>query len=128
MKEPVKQVIIVRKDLNMRKGKIGAQCAHASNAILLDELKKIKSFDNLSEDDTLYMWLNNSFIKIVLQVENEEEMLKIYNQVKNDNIRCSLITDKGLTEFNNIPTNTCIAIGPDYNTKIDKYCNHLRLY
>ena len=36
----VKQIIVVRKDLNMRKGKIAAQAAHASMAVLLDSMRK----------------------------------------------------------------------------------------
>ncbi len=126
MKEPIKQVIVVRKDLNMRKGKIGAQCAHASNAILLDILKEHKSLDNLSNDDPLILWLNNSFKKIVLQIEDEMLLLDLYNKVK-EITRTSIITDIGLTEFKE-PTITCIAIGPDYNDKLDPYINHLKLY
>jgi len=39
-----------------------------------------------------------------------------------------LITDNGTTEFNSVPTNTCIAIGPDYSDKIDMITKHLKLY
>lgn len=35
----VKQVIVIRKDLNMRKGKIAAQAAHASMKVILDLMK-----------------------------------------------------------------------------------------
>ncbi len=128
MNNIVKQIIVVRKDLNMRKGKIGAQCAHASNAILLDVLKEYKSLDKLPNDDPLMIWLNSSFVKIVLQINNEEELLRLYNDIKNDNIRCSLIQDSGFTEFHGVPTYTCIGIGPDFNDKLDPYIKHLRLY
>ena len=37
----VKQVIVIRKDLNMRKGKIGSQTAHASLASVLDQMIKV---------------------------------------------------------------------------------------
>ena len=110
----------------MRKGKIGAQCAHASNAIILDVLKEVKSLDNLPLTDPLIIWLNNSFVKIVLQIDNEQMLLQLYNKVK-DEIRTSIITDCGLTEFKE-PTITCIAIGPDYNEIIDEYTHHLRLF
>ena len=36
MSYDIKQVIVVRKDLNMRKGKIATQVAHASMKVLLD--------------------------------------------------------------------------------------------
>ena len=38
----IKQVIVVRKDLNMRKGKMCAQVAHASLKIFLDRIGYIK--------------------------------------------------------------------------------------
>jgi len=127
-KDVVKQVLVVRADLKMREGKAGAQCAHASNAILLDVLNEIKTFDNLNQLDPLYIWINSRFVKIVLCVETEEELLELYNNVKNDNIRCSLIEDSGFTEFHGVKTKTCIGIGPDYTHKIDKHTKHLRLY
>ena len=39
MPENVKQVIVVRSDLKMNKGKIAGQVAHASLAIILDRMK-----------------------------------------------------------------------------------------
>ena len=67
--------------------------------------------------------INNStiFTKICLCVEDEKELLKLYNKVKKErpDIPCELITDCGLTEFNGVPTNTCIGIGPFWNEDID---------
>ena len=123
----IKQVIVVRKDLNMRKGKVGAQCAHASNAILLDVLKEIKSFDNLDPFDPLYIWLNSSFTKIVVGCNSEEELILLWNKARTEGIRTSKIIDNGTTEFGGVPTLTCIAIGPDTDEQIDLITGHLRL-
>jgi len=127
MSDKVKQVIIVRKDLNMRKGKIGAQCAHASNAILLKEFEK-HPLEKIDENDPFKLWVKGRFVKIVLYVENEEELLSIFNQAQSNGLRVSLITDAGLTEFNGVPTKTCIAIGPNFSDEIDKITKDLKLY
>ena len=54
-------------------------------------------------------------------------MLDIYQQAKDKGLPCSLIVDAGLTEFNGIPTKTCIAIGPAYSKYIDPITGHLKL-
>ena len=118
-KEP-KQVIVVRKDLNMRKGKIAAQVAHASMAAIL----KGSSCDGFSlklplADEVFGEWIFGKFTKIYVYVNSEEELLKLEKQAQEDNIRHALITDCGATEFHNVPTKTCLAIGPDWPDKLD---------
>jgi len=135
----VKQVIVVRKDLNMKKGKIGAQCAHASMAVLLDMTtigNSSKTFSGKNiyertlhyvEDSPLHYWLENSFTKICLYVNSEEELLEIYNKANKEGLPCSLIKDSGKTEFNGVPTYTCCAIGPYLSSEIDKITGNLSL-
>ena len=55
--------------------------------------------------------------------------LSVYETIKKErpDIPCVLITDRGLTEFNGIPTNTCIGIGPFWSKDIDVYTKHLKL-
>lgn len=133
-----KQVIVMRKDLNMRKGKMIAQGAHASMAVLLNLMKKYK--DNTTalgktdnwmlaapEDGPISAWLKGRFAKIVVSVDSEADLLALYEQAKTAKLPCSLITDAGFTEFNGVPTNTCIAIGPWERTEIDKLTGHLKL-
>lgn len=128
----IKQVIVMRKDLNMRKGKIAAQAAHASMKVFLD----VANTSYTKRDGwtlTSYMtdpmaeWIDSSFAKICLYVESEEHLLELLQEAKAANIPCSLITDSGRTEFHGVPTNTCIAIGPDYSNKIDKITGNLKL-
>ena len=132
----IKQVIVVRKDLNMRKGKIAAQVAHASMKVIMDDAEPFafEGVDDLKgklimfkKGSPLDLWLNGIFTKICLGCDSEAEMLKYYTLAKLHKIPCSLITDNGLTEFHNVPTNTCIAIGPFYSDKIDEITGHLKL-
>jgi len=117
----------------MRQGKTAAQCAHASMKVILDLMSKAdyRTTSNWSLAmflaDPLYKWLTGLFTKIVVYVNSEEELLKIYTQAKNDNIISSLILDSGLTEFKGIPTYTCCAIGPDEEEKINKITGDLPL-
>ena len=130
----VKQVIVVRKDLNMRKGKIGAQCAHASMKIFFDRMRYIGkgSFDDcayqLEISKEMDEWFNGIFTKIVVYVESEEELFSVYDEAKKAGLPCSLIKDNGLTEFNGVHTYTCVGIGPAEASKIDAITGHLRLY
>lgn len=128
----VKQVIILRKDLNMRKGKMVAQGAHASMAVLLNEgtTKETGAFETsfiFPMDKDMKEWVLGSFAKICVSVNSEEELLDIRKQAEKANLPCSLIQDAGFTEFNGVPTYTAVAIGPAQATEIDKITGKLKL-
>lgn len=114
----MKQVIVVRKDLKMRRGKECAQVAHASMKATLE---------NLNHKD-VKEWLKGAFAKIVVRVDSEEELLEIYQKALNANLVCSLIQDAGRTEFHGVPTYTTVAIGPAKDDRIDQITGHLKLY
>ena len=133
-----KQVIVMRKDLNMRKGKMIAQGAHASLKAVLDSFRSYSTSDGTliyeaefgtGEDCVMHNWLTGNFAKICVSVDSEEELMNIYNKAKaiNDFIPLSLIRDAGLTEFGGVPTYTCICIGPYISEEIDKITGHLKL-
>jgi peptidyl-tRNA hydrolase, PTH2 family len=141
MVESVKQVIVVRKDLKMRKGKLAAQVAHASLGAILKLMDKrtvhTLEFDGpiphyeyilkFDVDTPLDKWLNGIFTKIVVYVESEEELLKLTDEVSAAKLPFCLITDAGKTEFHGQPTVTCLAIGPSFATKIDTITGKLPL-
>lgn len=127
-----KQVIIIRRDLNMGRGKEISQGSHASMAFLTKHLKPIRqknpNLQGLSLTDVEIFWLKSSFRKITLQVQTEQELLELHESAKIAGLESNLITDSGLTYFKGAPTITCLAIGPDYDSKIDKITKHLKLY
>jgi len=134
MKNPdsVKQVIILRKDLNMRKGKMVAQGAHASMAALLnegfiEEWERGERQYRIRLSEEMENWISGRFTKICVSVDSEEELLAIYKQAEDENIHCSLIQDAGLTEFDGVPTYTAVAIGPAKSEDIDKITGELKL-
>lgn len=124
-----KQVIVMRKDLNMRKGKLVAQGAHASLGAILQQMKREDDKLVLDlNDQRLAPWVTGRFKKICVYVNTEQELLDIYEAANAAGLIASLIVDAGLTEFNGVPTKTAVAVGPDQEDKIDSICKHLPLY
>ena len=123
MAKDSKQVIVMRKDLNMRKGKMVAQGCHASVKAVLDS----GNLNNLQPKSAIKHWFENGVAKICLGVDSEKELLEIYNKAKAAKLVCALITDAGLTEFDGVPTKTCCAIGPEWSDEIDRITGHLKL-
>lgn len=131
-----KQIIVMRTDLNMRKGKMIAQGAHASMKVLVDHITAAyessdKDFrpKNFTEYLTLEMreWLEGKFTKICVRVNSEAELRQVYEKAVTSGVLCSLIEDAGLTEFKGVPTLTCCAIGPEYPDILDPITGHLDL-
>jgi PTH2 family peptidyl-tRNA hydrolase len=124
----IKQVIVIRKDLKMRRGKEIAQGSHASLAFLTRRLQRGETLklNKLSEPEK--QWIQGIFAKVTCRVDSEEELRELEQKAKDAGLECHLIIDSGKTEFGGVPTPTCIAIGPDYNDKIDEITGHLKLY
>ena len=136
----VKQVIVIRKDLKMRKGKMCAQASHASMKVLLDrmlceECKKdstpwegcFKWQLTIFESEPFHRWLKGTFTKIVVSVDTEEELLALKYRAEEAGMLCALVTDAGKTEFHGERTNTALAIGPEWASKVDKITGYLKL-
>lgn len=123
----VKQVIVLRKDLNMRKGKMVAQGAHASMKYMLDNSKFDGNKFTFEFNDEWKAWLNGAFTKVALSVNSEQELLELYEKAIANGLPASLIIDNGLTEFNGVKTKTAIAIGPAKAEAIDEVTGHLSL-
>lgn len=134
MTKPIKQVIVIRKDLKMRRGKEIAQGAHASMAFLARRLREqLLDIDapqvepiHLSPEEQI--WILGSFAKICVRVNSELELMDIYQKAKEAGLEAQLIIDSGRTEFEGVPTKTCLAIGPDDSAKIDLITGSLELY
>ena len=111
----MKQVIVVRTDLKMGKGKIAAQAAHASVAAFLS-----------SKSEDRNMWLEEGMKKAVLKVANERDLMEIFKLAKKERLPTEMITDAGLTQVET-GTHTAVGIGPANENKIDKVTGKLKL-
>lgn len=112
----LKQVILIRKDLKMSAGKVAAQAAHASVDAVLKSNKKL-----------LNNWRKAGMKKITLRVDSKEELQKYYDIALKYDLTASLITDAGHTEISP-GTQTCVAIGPEPEVKIDEITSELKPY
>ena len=112
---PYKQVILVREDLKLPKGKLSAQVAHAAVDSASKSDKKIVDF-----------WKKEGGKKIVLKVKDEKELF-YYKQIAEDSgLKTALIIDAGHTVVEP-GTITCLGIGPDEEEKIDRITGKLKM-
>lgn len=136
-----KQVIVVRRDLKMRKGKIAAQSGHACvEAVLLalakeDRLSDVNatngwiSLENKGREATpLSEWFANGVAKICVYVDSEEALLDLDRRGRELSFVTALIQDAGHTEFHGEPTYTCMAFEPLHPEQIDPLTGDLPLY
>lgn len=115
MAEDYKQVILVRDDLKLPKGKLAAQVAHASVEAV-----------HRSDKNTVRDWRAEGMKKIVLKVKNLEELYRYERDAKESGLTTAIITDAGHTVV--APgTVTCMAIGPDIEAKVDKITGTLKM-
>lgn len=110
-----KLVILVRDDLNMSKGKLAVQCSHTTIEAVLNSNKKIVD-----------EWRKEGMKKVILKVDNLENLRNYENLARKEKLKAVLIKDAGLTEFKNTEI-TCLGIGPDKEGKIDKITGKLKL-
>ena len=111
----MKQVILVRHDLKLPKGKLAAQVGHAA----VDAMTKTSQ--HIVKD-----WLASGGKKIVLKIKDLKELKKYEKDAKKLKLTTAVIQDAGLTAVEP-GTITCIAIGPDDDDKIDKVTGHLKM-
>jgi len=110
-----KQVILVREDLKLPKGKMSVQVAHAS----LDSVLK-------SDKDLVEKWRKQGGKKVALKVDDEKELFKYMSMLENEGIKVALIKDAGHTVVEP-GTITCLGVGPDSEEKIDKITGKLKM-
>ena len=119
----------MRKDLGMRKGKMIAQGAHASLAVLLDAgaLDPDGTSFRFAIDDALAAWLGGRFTKVCVSVDSEAALDAVVDRARAAGVRCALIVDAGHTEFHGVPTKTCCAVGPAWSDAVDAITGELTL-
>jgi PTH2 family peptidyl-tRNA hydrolase len=116
--DALKQVIIVRADLEMGKGKAAAQVGHA---VLSSYIACLKAHREVAEE-----WMQTGQKKIVLKVDTEADLIKFYEAFKFKKMPCALINDAGLTQ---LPpgTSTALGVGPWKSDEIDILTRGLKL-
>lgn len=110
-----KQVIILRKDLEMGKGKMISQCCHASLGSWKDADARIRE-----------QWEADGGKKIVLRVDGLKELKNLYKKARAAKLPCFIVRDAGLTQVRK-GTLTVLGVGPADEEKIDTITGELKL-
>jgi len=110
-----KQVIAVRADLKLGKGKLAVQVAHASLCAYRNTDSKIR-----------LAWESGGEKKVVVKVSGQEELAELQRKAKSLGIPCALIRDAGLTEVEP-GTVTALGMGPAEESKLDQLTGRLKL-
>lgn len=112
----MKQVIVMRGDLNISRGKLAAQACHGS----LGAYKR-------ADPNKIRKWEEEGEKKVILKVEDLEELFQVYEIVKRTDMAYYLVRDAGHTELPQ-STITCLGIGPDEDDVVDKVTQDLKLF
>ncbi|WGI17014.1 peptidyl-tRNA hydrolase Pth2 [Methanonatronarchaeum sp. AMET-Sl] len=115
----MKQVIVLREDIDISKGKAAAQVAHAS----LNASLKVRNHSKTSFDK----WMDNGAKKVVLKGENEDQLFELMSIARALDVSTSLVRDAGHTEIQS-GTVTALGIGPDKDEVIDRITGDLKTY
>ena len=113
-----KQVIVVRNDLKMGKGKLAVQVAHAAVSSV-EQTRRTNS-------KWLQSWFSENQRKICVKVDSEKELRTLKGMLDEAGISNSLIEDAGLTQLEP-GTTTCLGIGPGPSEILDRYTGELKL-
>lgn len=114
----VKQVIVVRSDLELGKGKLAGQVAHAS----VSGYRKVSGI----AAEIAEKWESEGQKKVVVKVKGEKELMQLFEKMKREKIPVSLIKDAGLTQIEP-GTATCFAAGPWHESELDLFTRELKL-
>lgn len=139
-----KQIIIVRKDLDLSPGKLAVQVAHASMAFLLGRIQcplrkegsLYNEFQLLLNAELYKEWLCGIHTKICLKAKNKNDLLKAKNKAEEmglvENRDFYLIRDCCLTELSpeeeDGTTLTCIGFIPMEESDIKPISKKYQLY
>ncbi|KAJ1796521.1 hypothetical protein LPJ56_007154 [Coemansia sp. RSA 2599] len=117
--EDTKLVLVVRTDLGMTKGKIAAQCCHATLACYKRAMKEAPG--------VLKAWEYSGQAKVTLKCASEEELLALLKAARERGLVAQAICDAGRTQIA-AGSRTVLGVGPGPISVIDSVCGHLKLY
>jgi PTH2 family peptidyl-tRNA hydrolase len=110
-----KQVIAVRRDIRLSRGKLAVQVAHASLEAYSRADGKIRS-----------EWESGGAKKVVVRVDGLRELEELHRKARSLRLPCALIRDAGRTEVEP-GTVTALGIGPVREGEADRLTGKLKM-
>ncbi|KAI4273194.1 MAG: hypothetical protein L6R35_006426 [Caloplaca aegaea] len=121
-REECKLVLVVRTDLGMGKGKIAAQCSHATLACY----RALSNIFPMTLNPVLKQWERMGQAKVVLQAKNEEELETLQAQALSLGLCAQIIHDAGRTQIAS-GSATVLGVGPGPKSVVDQVTGGLKL-
>jgi PTH2 family peptidyl-tRNA hydrolase len=115
---PYKMILCVNMSLKMEKGKIAAQCGHATLACYRKSLRMCPS--------SVKWWESFGQAKIALKIEGEKEMQELQAKAQALGLVTYIVEDAGRTQIA-AGSRTVLGIGPAPVKVIDSIASHLKL-
>ncbi|KAL5596395.1 hypothetical protein BROUX41_006692 [Berkeleyomyces rouxiae] len=124
--EECKLVLVVRTDLGMTKGKIAAQCGHATLACYKSISRSAQNSPLSKDAKILRQWENLGQAKIALQTKSEDELMTLLGTARSLGVTAQVIQDAGRTQID--PGSlTVLGVGPAPKSQIDQITGDLKL-
>ncbi|KAI0116276.1 PTH2-domain-containing protein [Nemania sp. FL0031] len=124
--EECKLVLVVRTDLGMTKGKIAAQCSHATLACYKTLSRAASRNPTSAEARILQRWERLGQAKIAVQVKSQDELLTLMGKARSLGITAEVIQDAGRTQID--PGSlTVLGVGPAPKSLVDQVTGGLKL-
>ncbi|KAL9601968.1 MAG: hypothetical protein Q9219_002192 [cf. Caloplaca sp. 3 TL-2023] len=121
-KEECKLVLVARTDLGMGKGKIAAQCSHATLACY----RALSSTFPTSLNPVLKQWERMGQAKVVVQAKDEEELETLQAKALSLGLCAQIIHDAGRTQIAS-GSATVLGVGPGPKSVVDQVTGGLKL-
>lgn len=125
----VKQVIVMRRDLGLSRGRLAAQVAHASIKVFFDRLievgdgrYEIGPCEDWDWHGAVKPWVTECFTKVVLGAKDKATLLDLQEKAKAAGIPTGLMEE---SDLGGEPT--ALALGPAKSEDLDPLVAHLRL-
>lgn len=114
-----KQVLVVRLDLDMGRGKAAVQCAHAAVSAAEEA--------RAHEHSWWKSWMEEGQLKVAVKVPDLDSVLDLEKRGRSKGIPVHLVRDRGLTQ---VPpgTVTCLGLGPAPADMVDSLTGDLALF
>jgi peptidyl-tRNA hydrolase, PTH2 family len=113
-----KQVLVIRSDLEMGRGKAAVQCAHAAVSAAEEARNHLHSWWK--------SWMEEGQLKVAVKVPDLDSVLDLERKGRSKGIPAHLVRDRGLTQ---VPpgTITCLGLGPAPADIVDSLTGNLTL-
>ena len=123
----VKQVIVVRKDLKLKRGKVASLVAEATMQFILDNNESDRPDElhvKLSQQEI--RWLDGSFTRDVVGIDSHDALCNLVLRAELNGMNVYSVFDRSSKKLDEISQLLCVAFGPDEEDQISQVIGNLK--